>query len=316
MRSQLCLIASVKVYDKKLVFLYRKSTKATRFFSPHADYYTHWANYSYWRWFKYDRDKLWLVYTQIVPVIFEPPCSDPKGGSKQLALVLLLTCTGCLHCSSVTPEACTREDRMATDDEVLITGTSFIVMHSLSKTESRRKSRWWMTSFFRSRDRYSGSDLLYDLRVENLHFSTFCRMSCSDFDALIISLGPRISKKDTSFRKAIPVAERPAVTLQILASGDSFTSLTSHLQRRNSQFLPLFFFFFTSATLMPSSLEIISHASYFYSQIYKTYGFCPTKPHAFRTHYLIEVLHHLSTPCVHCQHCESSELHVSPSFTG
>jgi hypothetical protein len=26
------------------------------------------------RWFKYDRDKLWLVYTQIVPVIFKPPC--------------------------------------------------------------------------------------------------------------------------------------------------------------------------------------------------------------------------------------------------
>jgi hypothetical protein len=28
----------------------------------------------YTRWFKYDRDKLWLVYTQLVPVIFEPPC--------------------------------------------------------------------------------------------------------------------------------------------------------------------------------------------------------------------------------------------------
>jgi hypothetical protein len=27
------------------------------------------------RWFKYDRDKLWLVYTQIVLVIFEPPCT-------------------------------------------------------------------------------------------------------------------------------------------------------------------------------------------------------------------------------------------------
>jgi glycosyltransferase involved in cell wall biosynthesis len=26
------------------------------------------------RWCKYDRDKLWLVYTQIVPVISEPPC--------------------------------------------------------------------------------------------------------------------------------------------------------------------------------------------------------------------------------------------------
>jgi hypothetical protein len=32
------------------------------------------AQMIYTRWFKYDRDKLWLVYTQIVPVIFEPPC--------------------------------------------------------------------------------------------------------------------------------------------------------------------------------------------------------------------------------------------------
>jgi hypothetical protein len=29
----------------------------------------------YTGWFKYDRDKLWLVYTQIVPVICEPPCT-------------------------------------------------------------------------------------------------------------------------------------------------------------------------------------------------------------------------------------------------
>ena len=27
------------------------------------------------RWFKYNRDKLWLVYKQSVPVIFEPPCT-------------------------------------------------------------------------------------------------------------------------------------------------------------------------------------------------------------------------------------------------
>jgi hypothetical protein len=35
---------------------------------------------TYTRWFKYDRDKLWLVYTQIVPVIFEPPCTMPDMG--------------------------------------------------------------------------------------------------------------------------------------------------------------------------------------------------------------------------------------------
>jgi hypothetical protein len=36
--------------------------------------------YASTRWFKYDRDKLWLVYTQIIPVIFEPPCKlSPLG---------------------------------------------------------------------------------------------------------------------------------------------------------------------------------------------------------------------------------------------
>ena len=34
---------------------------------------------AYTRWFKYDRDKLLLVYTQIVPVIFEPPCNGAAG---------------------------------------------------------------------------------------------------------------------------------------------------------------------------------------------------------------------------------------------
>jgi hypothetical protein len=50
-------------------------------------------------------------------------------------------------------------------------------------------------------------------------------MSYSDFDALIKLVGPRMSKKDASFRKAVPVAERLAVTLRFLASGDSLTSL-------------------------------------------------------------------------------------------
>jgi hypothetical protein len=36
------------------------------------------------RWFKYDRDKLWLVYTQIVPVIFEPPCITRVIKSRRL----------------------------------------------------------------------------------------------------------------------------------------------------------------------------------------------------------------------------------------
>jgi hypothetical protein len=38
------------------------------------------------RWFKYDRDKLWLVYTQIVPVIFEPPCISGEKNSDNMSV--------------------------------------------------------------------------------------------------------------------------------------------------------------------------------------------------------------------------------------
>jgi hypothetical protein len=48
------------------------------------------------RWFKYDRDKLWLVYTQIVPVIFEPPCIMIVAVFL-LYLVYILLCLLSLH---------------------------------------------------------------------------------------------------------------------------------------------------------------------------------------------------------------------------
>ena len=44
-----------------------------------------------------------------------------------LALVLLLTCKGCSHCSLVPREAWIRQNPMASEDEVLITSASFIV---------------------------------------------------------------------------------------------------------------------------------------------------------------------------------------------
>ncbi|KAJ4426931.1 hypothetical protein ANN_26730 [Periplaneta americana] len=38
-------------------------------------------------------------------------------------------------------------------------------------------------------------------------------------------MGPKISKKDTGWREAIPIQERIALTLRYLATGDSYTSL-------------------------------------------------------------------------------------------
>nr|CAI5821032.1 unnamed protein product [Callosobruchus analis] len=52
-------------------------------------------------------------------------------------------------------------------------------------------------------------------------------MSSSDFEHLIILIGPKIQKSDTRFRDAVPVpvVERLAITLRFLATGDSYQSI-------------------------------------------------------------------------------------------
>jgi hypothetical protein len=45
-----------------------------------------WSRRENTMWFKYDRDKLWLVYTQSVPVIFEPPCISGVRERKRLSI--------------------------------------------------------------------------------------------------------------------------------------------------------------------------------------------------------------------------------------
>ena len=51
-------------------------------------------------------------------------------------------------------------------------------------------------------------------------------MSPDRFEHLLSLVGPSIQKSDTNFRKSIPAAERLALTLRYLASGDSQQSLT------------------------------------------------------------------------------------------
>ena len=174
---------------------------------------------------------------------------------------------------------------MASDHEVLINSANFIVMRLLLRKKSRRKHYWWITSVFRSRDRYSGSDLVCDLRVENWHFKLFCRMSCSGVDTLINLVGPRISNKYTLFRKAIPVAEGLAVPLRSLAFFNSFTIL-SFIFKISKESFPtiihfLFHFYRTDAKFCRNFLPRVI---FLYSQVHQTYVCCPRKPHVFLTH--------------------------------
>lgn len=60
---------------------------------------------------------------------------------------------------------------------------------------------------------------------QKLLYRNFFRMDDGNFNELLNLVAPIIAKEDTVMRKSIPAAERLALTLRFLATGDSFRSL-------------------------------------------------------------------------------------------
>lgn len=93
--------------------------------------------------------------------------------------------------------------------------------------KQRRERSVWVRPLFENRESAGFFKDLNGMLRDNdpALFKNFVRMGADDFDYLVGLVTPTIIKKDTSFRKAIPVNERLAVTLRYLATGDSFSSL-------------------------------------------------------------------------------------------
>jgi hypothetical protein len=58
-------------------------------------------------------------------------------------------------------------------------------------------------------------------------FKNVLHLTSEDFEILVNKLGPKVSKKDTNCRHAIPVNERIAVILRFLATGDCYETLST-----------------------------------------------------------------------------------------
>jgi hypothetical protein len=99
----------------------------------------------------------------------------------------------------------------------------------LSENKERRGRHWWQTQLCRSGTANNGASLLADLKFQEVsgQFANLTLMAPADFEFPINVIGPKTAKKDATYRAAVPVEERLAVTLRVLATGDSYTSLQS-----------------------------------------------------------------------------------------
>ncbi|KAK0146186.1 Protein ANTAGONIST OF LIKE HETEROCHROMATIN PROTEIN 1 [Merluccius polli] len=65
-----------------------------------------------------------------------------------------------------------------------------------------------------------------ELRLDFIQFQRYFRMDTSQFDELLVRVGPRIARQDTSFRKAIEMLIIILIFYSYLATGDSLQTIS------------------------------------------------------------------------------------------
>ena len=89
-----------------------------------------------------------------------------------------------------------------------------------------RRKRFWVRQLYCEREEYGHERMMRMLETEDLPFyKNFQRVTPVEFRSVLARVGPRIAKKDTSFRKCLSPALKLAVTMRYLASGELYTSL-------------------------------------------------------------------------------------------
>ena len=97
----------------------------------------------------------------------------------------------------------------------------------------RRKEREnWCDPFLEHKDLSEYHIVMQQLRENNdrRRFKKFIRVSPEMFDNIVRRVGPRIERKNTNFRPAIPVEQRVAIALRFVATGDCYQQLEYHFR--------------------------------------------------------------------------------------
>ncbi|XP_059923651.1 uncharacterized protein LOC132469674 [Gadus macrocephalus] len=91
----------------------------------------------------------------------------------------------------------------------------------------RRRASCWTRQFLAKRLEFGAYHrLVQELRLgDGDAFKNFFRLPKLMFDSVLSVVGPKIARQDTTYRQAISPAERLAICLRYLATGDSYKSL-------------------------------------------------------------------------------------------
>ena len=111
---------------------------------------------------------------------------------------------------------------MDVDSAIVIATCGVIVARLLNRKISRRRQRTvWIRDWVKNRATYGVyHQLVQELRLgDAATYQNFMRMDCTTFQTLLDLVSPKITFKDTHFRRAIPAGERLALTLRFLATG-------------------------------------------------------------------------------------------------
>ncbi|XP_071636696.1 uncharacterized protein [Temnothorax longispinosus] len=99
-------------------------------------------------------------------------------------------------------------------------------IYLMKKKRKYAKKRFWVAPIFENRDVHSFFFAsVPKLILEDIRFHNYFRMTATQLEELLGMVGPRLQKQDV-IRQSISPAERLALTLRYLASGDSMISMS------------------------------------------------------------------------------------------
>ena len=90
-----------------------------------------------------------------------------------------------------------------------------LMHHRRARARERAPRRMWVHPILQGRsERGEYHRLVRELRLDEVRFVQYFRLSRAQFQEVLYKVGPRIAKMDTNYRKAIGPSERLAICLR------------------------------------------------------------------------------------------------------